>query len=243
MNRKSGHRFSDKIMRQERARTLYAPRLVIMAKSPRAGRVKRRLGISLGTVAATQAYRTCLAHTVLRLSSNPRWRTILAVTPDTDRHALFWPSTLLRRPVARLGQGGGSLGDRMQRLFADLPPGPVIIVGGDIPAIGPANIARAFRLLGANDAVFGPATDGGFWLVGLKRIPRLLARFRHVRWSGPQALSDTLANLKGKRVALVATLSDMDRIEDYREGRDAAQRLIPSARKKLQRGRASEHGV
>ncbi len=91
--------------------------------------------------------------------------------------------------------------------------------------------------------MFGPATDGGFWLVGLKRIPRLLAPFARVRWSGPQALADTLANLKGKRVALVATLSDMDRIEDYREGRDAAQRLIPSARKKLQRGRASEHGV
>ena len=84
---------------------------------------------------------------------------------------------------------------------------PSIIVGSDIPAIEAEHIAQAFRLLGRNDAVFGPAADGGYWLIGLKRMPKALAPFAGVRWSSPHALADTLANLKGKRVAFAATLS------------------------------------
>ena len=108
-----------------------------------------------------------------------------------------------------------------------LPPGPAIIVGSDIPAIKPSDIARAFRLLGNVDAVFGRARDGGYWLVGLRRSPRLLAPFANVRWSGPHALADTLRNLQGQRVAFAATLSDVDSEEDYRRLRENWQRLIP----------------
>jgi len=57
----------------------------------------------------------------------------------------------------------------MQRLFERLPPGPVIIIGSDIPAIRAGHIAEAFKLIGRGDAVFGNATDGGYWLVGLRR--------------------------------------------------------------------------
>ena len=123
-------------------------------------------------------------------------------------------------------QGDGDLGLRMQRLFNRLPPGPVIVIGSDIPAIRPAHIAGAFRLLGQADAVFGPAPDGGYWLVGLKRTPRVLAPFARVRWSGPHALADTRTNLKGKRVALTANLNDVDRADDLRRERGRAGRLI-----------------
>ena len=118
----------------------------------------------------------------------------------------------------------------MQRLFRTLPPGPAIIVGSDIPAIKASDIACAFRLLGNADAVFGRATDGGYWLVGLRRTPRLLAPFAGVRWSGPHALADTLGNLKGSRVAFAATLSDVDTEENYRRLRRNWQRLIQPAR-------------
>ena len=114
----------------------------------------------------------------------------------------------------------------MQRLFRTLPPGPAIIVGSDIPAIKASDIARAFRLLGNADAVFGRAPDGGYWLVGLRRTPRLLAPFAGVRWSGPHALADTLGNLKGSRVAFAATLSDVDTEENYRRLGRNWQRLI-----------------
>lgn len=204
-------------------RVTFAPRLVIMAKSPLAGVAKRRLGREIGDVAAMRFYRSCLSHAVLRLASDPRWRTVLAVAPDKDVAARFWP---LPRKVGRLPQGYGDLGQRMQRLFKRLPPGPVIIVGSDIPAIRPAHVAEAFRLLGREDAVFGPAPDGGYWLIGLRRSPLVLAPFAGVRWSGPHALADTLANLKGTRFAFAATLSDVDTDETYRTERGGAGQLV-----------------
>jgi hypothetical protein len=192
-----------------------------MAKSPRAGRIKQRLAASVGVVSAARFYRICLAHTLLRLGRDPRWQTLLAVSPDVDVSAPLWP-----RGVERVPQGKGDLAVRMQRLFRRLPPGPAIIVGSDIPAISPSDIARAFRLLGNGDAVFGRATDGGYWLVGLRRTPRVLAPFTNVRWSGPHALADTLRNLNGRRVAFAATLSDVDCEEDYRSSRENWERLI-----------------
>jgi uncharacterized protein len=194
-----------------------------MAKSPVLGLAKRRLGREIGEAASIRFYRSCLSHTVLRLASDPRWQTLLAVAPDKDVAQRFWPSPL-RAP--RLLQGGGDLGKRMQRLFTHLPPGPAIIVGSDIPAISALHVAQAFRLLGRADAVLGPAPDGGYWLIGLKRTPRLLAPFAGVRWSGPHALAETVANLTGKRVAFAATLSDVDTGEVYRRERAVAERLI-----------------
>jgi uncharacterized protein len=193
-----------------------------MAKAPRAGRIKQRLAASVGAVSTARFYRSCLAHTLMRLGRDPRWRMVLAVSPDSEMAAPYWP-----RGVKCLPQGGGDLGARMQRLFRRLPPGPAIIVGSDIPAIKPSDIARAFRLLGNGDAVVGRAADGGYWLVGLRRSPRLLSPFANVRWSGPHALADTLRNLDGHRVAFAATLSDVDNAEDYRRLRGNRQRLIP----------------
>ena len=202
-------------------RATYAPRLVIMAKSPRAGQIKRRLASRVGAVAAARFYRTCLAHTLMRLGRDRRWRMVLALSPDSDVHARLWP-----RGTERLPQGTGDLGIRMQRLFQRLPPGPAIIVGGDIPAINAGEIARTYRLLGNADAVFGKAPDGGYWLVGLRRSPRTIAPFANVRWSGPHALADTLRSLKGHRVAFATTLSDLDTEEDYRRLRGNWERLI-----------------
>ena len=207
------------------ARARYAPHLIVMAKSPVAGRGKRRLAAAIGAIQAMRFYRTCLAYTLMRLGRDRRWHALLAVTPDSDVQAAFWPLGIRRLP-----QGRGDLGARMQRLFQKLPPGPAIIVGSDIPAINASDIARAFRLLGGADAVFGRAPDGGFWLVGLRRSPRLLAPFARVRWSSPHALADTLGNLKGSRVAFAATLSDVDTEDDYRRMRRDWERLLPPKR-------------
>lgn len=195
-----------------------------MAKSPVAGRVKRRLARDIGDVAAIRFYRGTLARTVLRLGADPRWRTYLAVAPDTAVTAPCWPS---HSGVTRVPQGAGDLGARMQALFDGLPPGPVIIVGSDIPAIRPNHIARAFKLLGRADAVFGPAPDGGYWLVGLKRSPRRLAPFAGIPWSTEEALAATLANLSGQNVAFAPTLSDVDTRKDYRREGKLAERLVP----------------
>lgn len=201
-----------------------------MAKQPIAGAVKSRLakgsgeGCSgIGVVAATRFYRTALRHTVLRLGHDPRWQTHLAVAPGAAVAASCWPKW---PPLPLIAQPSGDLGARMQALFDGLPPGPAMIVGSDIPAIRPSHIAKAFRLLKAADAVLGPATDGGYWLVGLKRAPRRLAPFKGVPWSSPKTLAETCANLKGRSVAFAATLKDVDGKADFDAERGKAERLV-----------------
>jgi hypothetical protein len=188
--------------------------LVIMAKQPRAGRVKSRLARKIGSPEATRFYRVTLARLLRAVGSDPRWTTVLAVAPDGAVDDPVWPGGL-----SVIAQGGGGLGARMQRIMTVLPPGPVVIVGSDIPDISPRHIERAFRMLGDNDAVFGPAKDGGYWLVGLKRRPRMPRIFAHVRWSTKHALKDTLKNCRHLSVGLAETLSDVDRRKDWRKWR------------------------
>jgi glycosyltransferase A (GT-A) superfamily protein (DUF2064 family) len=150
-----------------------------------------------------------------RLGVDPRWETIIALSPD-----VVVPRTAWRAFARVIPQGSGDLGARMQRVFDRLPPGPVVLVGTDIPRIRRAHIARAFRLLGNTDVVFGPAGDGGYWLVGMNRRPRRIAPFANVRWSSAHALADTRANLAGRKVACADTLDDVDDGASLR--RDAA---------------------
>jgi rSAM/selenodomain-associated transferase 1 len=194
-----------------------------MAKTPVLGRVKRRLSREIGDVAALRFYRHCLSHTLLKLARDARWQTLIALSPDRDMSRPLW---LSHARLGRMPQGGGDLGHRMQRLMMCLPPGPVVIVGSDIPAAGPGLVAEAFSRLGDADAVFGRATDGGYWLIGLKRVPTILQPFAGVRWSGPHALADTLANLHGRRVAFTATLRDVDTKTDLDQERSCAERFI-----------------
>lgn len=180
--------------------------LVVMVKEPRPGRVKTRLGHDIGMVAAATWFRRQALRLIRRLE-DPRWTLVLAVTPDRDgARSRVWPAHLSRVP-----QGHGRLGDRMARLLRSAPAGPVCVVGADIPGMNRSHIAAAFTALGAADAVVGPAEDGGFWLIGLRRrraVSPML--FRGVRWSSEHALNDTLATLPDYRIARVAVLADVD---------------------------------
>lgn len=199
--------------------------LIVFAKEPRLGRVKTRLARDVGAVEATRFYRFALASLLRRLGRDPRWRTWLFVAPDSAAQTGYgwpgrgWPSDLPVRP-----QGTGDLGTRMMRAITSLPPGPVVLIGADIPGIEAHHIQDALARLGKSEAVFGPATDGGYWLVGLARRRPLPDLFKYVRWSSPTALADTLANLpKGKSAAFCATLSDVDDGGDYRRWRAGDQ--------------------
>lgn len=185
------------------------PTLVIMLKEPRAGRVKTRLGRDIGMVGAAWWFRHQVAR-LLRRIEDPRWHVVLAVSPDGAAVSRAWPARFTRMP-----QGAGDLGDRMARQLRSMPPGPVCVIGGDIPGVTRTHVARAFAALGSHDAVFGPAPDGGYWLVGLKRVRTIPAGlFDGVRWSSQTTLSDSIASLGGHRVALVDTLRDVDDIRD-----------------------------
>lgn len=182
-------------------------RLVIFARAPMAGTVKRRLAADIGAARARHFYAAVMERTVRRLACDSRWQTVVAVTPDRfATHGRFWP-----RGIARVRQGQGDLGRRMARALAAPLGVRTVLVGTDIPGIRPRHIARAFAALDRFDVVFGPATDGGYWLVGVRSMGRAPHLFDDVHWSSELALADTLANVKVPlTIALVDRLSDVD---------------------------------
>lgn len=208
-------------------------RLVVMAKQPIAGRVKTRLAREIGVGRATFFARHALAAVLARLGAAGGWDLILAVSPDSSRGSGMWPSG-----VRRIGQGGGDLGARMRRILLRQKPGPVVIIGSDIPAVTPRQAGRAFRVLGAHDAVLGPAPDGGYWLIGTRPLFRIGSVFQSVRWSSPHALADTRANLLEARVATVAVLADVDSADDLKSMPWYGRRVLP-----WQVGTRDAHGV
>lgn len=184
--------------------------LIVMVKQPRPGRVKTRLGRDIGMVPAAWWFRHQL-RALLRRLRDPRWDLVLAVAPDVEgMQSRVWPADLPRWP-----QGQGDLGARMARMLRRAAPGPACVIGADIPGITRPEIARAFAALGDHDAVFGPAPDGGYWLVGLRHPARQPPGiFANVRWSGPHALADSIASLPGLRMARIACLADVDGVDD-----------------------------
>lgn len=183
------------------------PTLIVMVKEPRAGRVKTRLGQDIGMTGAAWWYRHQVRRLCRRLD-DPRWRLVLSVAPDTAMESRAFPAHLSRMP-----QGNGDLGQRMARALG-ATTGPTVLIGSDIPGVAPRHVARAFRLLGSAPSVVGPATDGGYWLVGL-RHPSLapLQLFEGVRWSHPGTRAETMATLP-RPVAVADTLRDVDTARD-----------------------------
>jgi rSAM/selenodomain-associated transferase 1 len=180
--------------------------VVVFARAPRLGAVKRRLARDIGARAALRFHVATMTRLLRALIADKRFRTVLAITPDRVR---------LSFRVQQIPQGAGDLGLRMHRAFWRFRCRRVALVGCDIPEAGPRDVCAAFRALGSADAVFGPAADGGYWLVAMS--PRRPARpFASVRWSSEHALADTQANFTGRRIALLRTLHDVDTAEDWR---------------------------
>ncbi len=188
-------------------------RLVIFLKQPQRARVKKRLAAGIGDGAALSFYRQMIGAT-LRLTRDPRWRTTLAITPDRGRS---WLKNLHGGNFDVMPQGAGDLGRRMTRMIQSLAPSRVLVIGTDIPGLNARIIDPAFKLLRSHDAVFGPAVDGGFWLVGLAKPQQARRIFDMVRWSTEFALQDVRKNFPPKaRIALVDKLDDVDDEAAYR---------------------------
>jgi hypothetical protein len=179
--------------------------VIVFARAPRLGAVKRRLARDIGPRGALRFHIATMTRLLRALIADRRFHTVLAITPDRSR---------LPFRAQHVPQGSGDLGMRMHRAFWRFPRRRVAIIGCDIPDAGPRDIQAAFRALGTADAAFGPATDGGYWLVAMS--PRRPARpFAAVRWSTEHALADTLANFTGRHIALLRTLQDVDTAEDW----------------------------
>ena len=179
--------------------------VIIFARAPRLGVGKRRLAKDIGRLNATRFYRRNLGTLIRELAHGP-WSLEIAVSTPSEQSHPFFQGRTVRAQVP------GDLGRRMSHALRVAPPGPAMIIGSDIPGISRADIRAAFTALRRADSVFGPAPDGGYWLVGLARRAPIPAGFmRGVRWSSPQALSDTVAGLpKAWRVARLSPKADVD---------------------------------
>ena len=186
------------------------PILLIFVRAPYLGGVKKRLAKGIGQVAARKFYAKTSTDIIKIISNNRVWQTILCVTPDAAAlQSRFW-----MEPKDRIPQGHGNLGARMERALLQFPNQPVLIIGSDIPEISQNIIKEAFSLAKRSDLVFGPSSDGGYWLVGARVGSLTRGLFKNVRWSTEHALADTLKNIGMKRTVFVNELDDIDDVND-----------------------------
>lgn len=189
--------------------------LIVFVKAPIPGRVKTRLADALGDVRAARLYRA-LAHRVVKRLGRGSYRMVVYFDPPGSEAAVRqWLGPAREyRP-----QPPGDLGDRMRRAFAwgFREADSVCVVGTDIPDLEVEGIERAFGLVSGPegpDVVFGPALDGGYYLLALRRpVPRL---FEGIPWSTEAVLDRSMrrADALGLRVASLDPLADIDRPED-----------------------------
>lgn len=199
--------------------TLVCP-VVVMAKSPRAGFAKTRLIPALGPQAAAVLAERLLQHTVREAACADLGPVDLCVTPDT-RH----PAVVACRDALGAGlslQTEGDLGARMAAAFArwiggaGAEAGGVLLIGTDAPAIDAAILRSAAAALQAADAVFIPAFDGGYALIGLRTTAPTL--FERMTWSTSRVMADTRVRLAaaGLHHVELAPVADIDEPDDLR---------------------------
>lgn len=185
------------------------PVLYVVAKAPIMGRAKTRLAADIGPVHAKRIYRALMGR-VLKQVRDPRWDTVLAVTPPhLLGHIPDWNG------FAQIPQVSGSLTPRLAALFTR--KGPTLTIGTDCPQVNANDIADAFGALRSHDYVFGPASDGGFWLMGARGpLPR--GFLDQVRWSHDETLADVKGRTNGDYAEL-RTLTDVDDLKALRLAR------------------------
>ena len=197
------------------------PRLLVFLKAARQGGVKTRLAATIGADAALAAYCELVAATLQPLAGlAPEIEVELRFTPDDAQEEL---SPCLQPRWRAMPQGGGDLGARLTcafgEAFADGCP-RVVVIGSDCPYVTAADIRAALAALDRADLVLGPATDGGYWLLGL-RAPHPEV-FSGIDWSTPQVREQTLARAHTASLSVteLRELSDVDTEAEWRMWRD-----------------------
>ena len=192
--------------------------LIVMARWPAPGRCKRRLAQELGAAKAAQIQARLTVHTLAAARDARQGyglELVLAVEGLGGLAASRWGQALgADRTVL---QGRGALGLRMQRQFqraARDGASKVVLIGSDLPELEASDLSAAFTSLGHCQGVLGPALDGGYWLIGLRRPePELLAG---IAWGGAQVLEQTLAAMarRGLEPELLTRRGDLDWARD-----------------------------
>jgi hypothetical protein len=174
------------------------------------GKVKTRLAAGVGEEQAMEIYMYLLNKTYLALKE--------ITVPVTTYFSEFIPENPIYSAENKLVQVGGDLGERMKNAFsAHLESGieKVVLIGTDCPSLEGIHLVQAFEALEHSDLVLGPARDGGYYLIGMKRRADFL--FEGITWSSELVLSQTLtlAAEQGLHSSLLPILEDIDSPEDW----------------------------
>ncbi|MEY8850148.1 TIGR04282 family arsenosugar biosynthesis glycosyltransferase [Psychroserpens sp. XS_ASV72] len=185
--------------------------LMIFTRNPELGQCKTRLAKTIGDQAALDIYKHLLKHTAE-----------VAKHVDADKH-IFYSEMIIENDLwtkphfFKQLQEGSDLGQRMQNAFDKLFDSGyknIIIIGSDLMDLKANIIALAFENLQTNDVVIGPAEDGGYYLLGMKkRIPSI---FKNKLWGTDSVLKDTLKDLQNLKIFQLKELNDIDTFEDLK---------------------------
>jgi len=189
--------------------------LGIFLKQPRPGQVKTRLAVDLGANPAAELYAAFQADLAVRFRELGS-RRVLCFTPDHPASAAFF-SDLAGGNYDLWPQPSGELGDRLGAFFDEaFAQGAerVVVIGSDSPTLPVDLVGRAFDQLTTHDVILGPATDGGYYLVGQGRASHPL--FRNINWSSSRVLEQTIAHIEASQLslALLSPWYDVDTIDD-----------------------------
>ncbi|MEZ5303078.1 MAG: TIGR04282 family arsenosugar biosynthesis glycosyltransferase [Verrucomicrobiales bacterium] len=188
--------------------------VLVFLKAPVAGKVKTRLAAGIGPERATAVYRELVARTLANLPPGEPVR-IQFDPPGSEAAIRGWLAPHLAATDAEFRpQSAGDLGARLEKAFDDAfadGASRVAAIGTDCPDVTPAVFGEAWRALADHDAVFGPADDGGYYLIALRKpCPTL---FRGIPWSAPDTLAASLQNARASGIAaavLDQKLCDID---------------------------------
>ena len=186
--------------------------LLIFTRNPEIGKGKRRLAATVGDQAAFDIYKFLLDHTVA-ITKN------LYAEKEVYYSEEIWENDIWdNQKFGKKLQVGEDLGVRMANAFQEGFQNEyqkIIIIGSDMLDLSQENLEEAFKSLEKNDFVVGPAEDGGYYLLGMKKF--LPALFKNKTWGTETVLKDTMDDLKNETTALLETRNDVDYYEDIKD--------------------------
>lgn len=183
--------------------------LIIFTRNPVLGKVKTRLAKTVGDKTALDIY-TFLLKKTKEITLDSHCDKVVYYSEKLIKNDI-WNCNSFRKEV----QSGEDLGAKMKNSFYDAFENnyrKVVLIGSDIYDLESYHINEAFKKLETNDVVMGPALDGGYYLIGLKKMhPKI---FDNKKWGSSTVRKDTLKNLEKVDVHLLPILNDVDVIED-----------------------------
>jgi len=183
--------------------------VIIFAKTPEIGKVKTRLAKDLGDEKAKEVYEEILHNLVRSLSLSNAFDLCLYISGDSDYFTHHFPRVVVKE------QSSGDLGKRMHTAFSSelKEYEKVIVIGSDCPEISIELLEETFQAF--NQVVLGPATDGGYYLIGLSRPVQI---FDNIEWSTSTVFEKTIKKINEQQLEciLLGKKPDIDTIDDYR---------------------------